>query len=838
MTKTKLEWALYLASRGLKVAHLHHTHPDGTCSCGKPTCTSQGKHPVDTGWQNVAASDPEVIKQWFREDPEMNYGCVAGEKTFMLDIDVKDGDGYETAAKLLNVPRSELDTITFSVKTPSGGEHLYFESDKAYSNSVKKALGMGLDVRSGNGQVVGPGSTLHVPDEWEPDKFVQVSYEVVNDGDIAPLPETIRTRMNEALTRTDNAQESMSEGTIDSDGNVERARHFLKLRDPAIQGQGGDHHTYITACKVRELNISAEKCLELMTEDNGWNERCEPPWDYEELSQKIENAFNYAKRQQGAMAAGLIDTMDGEGDIMGDSELPVDFDVKEDKETMEARNIADARKKFHFYDGSAVLTVPKHYDFIADAWLPAQNYTIVLGGRGSGKTTIILDMICHAASDVAWHTTEMDPGWYFIYIAGEDFPGVKERYEAWCMKHQDLCKLNTETQKWELKDPSRVQFIDMAVSLTDKDQMNSFGWAVRGLVNDLKAIKGQNIKVCFVVDTWQRMTSAAVGGQSSDEAMQAALDNLEGVLKFFEGPCIIAAHPPKANNNTMAGSGIIENRSDAIWQITALGGGVREIKVTRIKGAEEANWKNVGFINVKISGIDKFQRQRKSVSVEYQRGSIVNEGGKVSTSVIDWQRTQDMLLLLKDMLTGMHKYNPFIPDSSQTALANIVMELFESKEEIKARCVREAKEREDRRKREGRTAATDVVDTGERDEQLKEEWAAKLKALGFKDNELRRPPAKLKIGPSKHPFFKAVADIRVQTSGAGEIASSGNGIIWSPFKGKENYLLRYDKMPVSKADQLMEAADKDEELPPHDPETGELTELNDGPEDFADGADI
>jgi hypothetical protein len=692
------------------------------------------------GWERDASIDPEVIKKWFSEDPEINYGCMAGADTFVFDIDMKSHDGFATAKNLLG---EDFDLNTFRVKTPTGGEHRYYRSDKVYGNTAG-TIGAGLDTRSGNGYVVGPGSALYVPDEFEPDLHTLRTYDVISDTPLVAIPEKLRIKLNEKKDKAANAQSSLHPDFIDTPENIELANKLLSSRDPAVIGDGGDTHTVHTAKRVRDYNISEEMCYELMDAEGGWNQSLLNPWAPDELKLKIHNGYLYADRPMGTKA--LVAT----GSLFGDGEDSPVIDFNTPSKPI-------VTSGYTFYDGSAVLSLNRHYDFIINQWLPTKNYTIVLGARGSGKTTVIVDAICHAASDADWHEAEVDHGWFFIYIAGEDFEGVKERYEAWCSTHKDLCKYNKDTDRWQLKDPSRLQFIDMAVDLMNEDAVIEFTKAVMSLAAQMRS-GNKEIKIAVVVDTWQRMTAGAVGGQSSDEAMQKALNHIEGMTKKFKGPCIIAAHPPKANSNTMSGSGIIENRSDAVWNIVHIGAGVREATVTRIKGAPEGTHAKLRFNSVDINGADRFGRQRRSVYTVFNGGSGRDGMGKVVTPETEWQRRQDLLILLRDMLANGQNYDPTDPHGgSLPKMTKMVENLYQGP---KAGC----------------------------DENIRIKWIESLRLIGFKDAEMK-PQRHIK----DHPFFKIVAEAAEAMRLSGEIGKSGEGITWRRHANK--YILSYG--PIS-----------------------------------------
>lgn len=85
------------------------------------------------------------------------------------------------------------------------------------------------------------------------------------------------------------AREQLTEPDLPA--NIARAVAYLQDAEPAIQGAGGDQHTYKTAAAVIDFGISEPQALEITLDH--WNERCQPPWSPEELQRKIENAATY-----------------------------------------------------------------------------------------------------------------------------------------------------------------------------------------------------------------------------------------------------------------------------------------------------------------------------------------------------------------------------------------------------------------------------------------------------------------------------------------------------------------------------------------------------------------
>lgn len=155
---TPLAGALLLAARGLPVFPL----------------VSGGKRPAVKGWQALATTDRGTISRWSEQG--CNFGVALTDYT-VLDFDCKNGaDGLREYRK----NRGPLET-TFAVKTPTGGMHLYYLGE---TRNTVGALAKGVDTRSRGGFVVAPGSTVD-------DK----PYQVVYDGDIAPLPGEIASAL-------------------------------------------------------------------------------------------------------------------------------------------------------------------------------------------------------------------------------------------------------------------------------------------------------------------------------------------------------------------------------------------------------------------------------------------------------------------------------------------------------------------------------------------------------------------------------------------------------------------------------------------------------------------
>ena len=128
ITATPLDAALDFAARGLPVFPLHYPQTRNgvpACSCGRPGCDDQAKHPffrlAPNGLKN-ATTDHQQVKEWWRRYPRLNIGVTTGT-IIVLDVDPRHG-GYESLAAL----ETEHDVLphTWTVRTGSDGRHLLF----------------------------------------------------------------------------------------------------------------------------------------------------------------------------------------------------------------------------------------------------------------------------------------------------------------------------------------------------------------------------------------------------------------------------------------------------------------------------------------------------------------------------------------------------------------------------------------------------------------------------------------------------------------------------------------------------------------------------------------
>jgi len=122
-------------------------------------------------WQVAASCDPETIIAWWTKWPNARIALLCGRGFVVIDVDTGEAhnnvDGFGTLAQL--GPLSE----TRRVRTPTGGMHIYFQSDQPVRSRV---IGPGLELRATNQYVIAPPSP---------------GYAVINDIPLARLPDQL-----------------------------------------------------------------------------------------------------------------------------------------------------------------------------------------------------------------------------------------------------------------------------------------------------------------------------------------------------------------------------------------------------------------------------------------------------------------------------------------------------------------------------------------------------------------------------------------------------------------------------------------------------------------------
>src|SRR5258708_4716233 len=96
-----MDVALLYAKRGWSVFPAFSVDEKGHCRCGKPDCSSPGKHPVTPRGVKQATRDEKIIRRHWTKGPNHNIAIAAGEPSGLLIVDIDPAhDGADSLAEL------------------------------------------------------------------------------------------------------------------------------------------------------------------------------------------------------------------------------------------------------------------------------------------------------------------------------------------------------------------------------------------------------------------------------------------------------------------------------------------------------------------------------------------------------------------------------------------------------------------------------------------------------------------------------------------------------------------------------------------------------------------
>lgn len=234
---TQLETALTFAKNNVRVFPLKYN--------------SKGEQILHS-WKEEATTDIKQIEKWFI-DKDYNIGICTGDGLAVIDVDVKQSlKGKELIEKFAgDFPK------TYTVRTPSGGFHLYYKVDRPIKNRVR--IYDEIDIRGDNGYVVGEGSSI------------DHKYYVSNNKEIAVANDFVYQFLeatNQMKQVQDTSYEKIDEG---------QRNDFLFRMGCSMQAKGFDDETICNA-----LNIENQK-------------KCNPPLEEKEIDTIYRSVIKYSK---------------------------------------------------------------------------------------------------------------------------------------------------------------------------------------------------------------------------------------------------------------------------------------------------------------------------------------------------------------------------------------------------------------------------------------------------------------------------------------------------------------------------------------------------------------
>lgn len=376
MSESKLLSALAWAERGYRVFPLR----------------TYGKKPIIPEFQHEASTDVGKIFGWWH-DPETGKELNYNVGVLTTDMVVVDLDEKEDRNGILNYEQLGGTFETLTVRTPSGGLHLYFNGP---DSGLRVGVWPGVDIRSHNGYVIAPGSETS-----------EGVYTLEKDVPMAWCPECIEKELTPPPQERQHRRDDGVE--YDTETAIANATVWLEQSaELAVSGQGGNNATYQVAAKLtRDYALTETTAFALMAQH--WNERCTPPWAAEELYMIVEHASQYGTAELGKARP---EAYFGNVDLTLQTPSPLN--------TLTFGNAPEA------------MNIPPR-PWLVERLLMLQNVTLLPAAGSAGKSLLSLIIAAHMAVGKNFAGYEVKaPTKVIVYNAEDDLFEQARRLIAIC----------------------------------------------------------------------------------------------------------------------------------------------------------------------------------------------------------------------------------------------------------------------------------------------------------------------------------------------------------------------------------------------------------------------
>jgi len=278
-----------VAAKGWKLVKLWGVRDDLRCTCGRPACTTPGKHPSGgDGWQHRATDNEESISRWF-EDIEghsrVNVGVRLGATSGIIDVEY---DSPEAEQALKKYGLDKIDTPAYS--SGRGVHRIFQHEDWMPDSGVVKVDG--IEVRIGGGNAA---SQSVIPPSWHKSgkQYSWLPGKSPDDVNPARLPDEFR----EAILAASRRQGS---------GITAQARKALRSAEKAKEG---GRHAFLVgiaskhASRIRRFTDEEREELvqTLLCVNAGM---CEPPKGDAEVTKIAHDQFRHYQERASARQEG------------------------------------------------------------------------------------------------------------------------------------------------------------------------------------------------------------------------------------------------------------------------------------------------------------------------------------------------------------------------------------------------------------------------------------------------------------------------------------------------------------------------------------------------------
>lgn len=557
---SKLEWALDHAANGLPVFPVE---PDT-------------KRPVYAGWQVAATTDrARAIKYW-TENSDYNIGTPAYGK-LVVDIDPRNGGSPDALRAAGLIPD------TWISRTQGGGWHFIYDlpKDVRVRNSTGK-LGPGIDVKSGGGLILLPGSTINGRKyRWE-EGFSP------RDRKRAVVPAALIEAAQAPRERSANAGKRLVE---EDEEAIALATHYIEHFAPTAE-QGNRNNTAVqVANRLYDFGLEEQTALDFVMQ---WNdEKCFPPLDIDELRIVVGSARRTRQRAIGADHPNNPEKASGFAAVeINNRSAPEEHKADEPR-----KSAAGRKNKFDLISAAecarAALETPR--EWLIENVLHRGAEGVVIGAPGEGKTFGLLDMAYNVSKGTPWAGNPTRQGGV-VYVAAEDQEGIKTRLAA------------LEKQYGPIGDDCPFDVI-----LAAPDLAHGFGdaHALIQKIHEAEARRHGKTEL-VIIDTLNR--AIAGGDESSSKDMGSVLNAIR-LIREETGAATLVAHHPGWNSDRARGHSSLFGAVDTELRVKD-----HKIEVHKLRNGKKGHVVRFQLVQVTIGpGGGTVEQLRAAISRQLRR---------------------------------------------------------------------------------------------------------------------------------------------------------------------------------------------------------------------------
>ncbi len=560
-----------------------------------------------------ATTDPEKVTRMWQRHPGANIGLEPGAVQMMT---LDDDPGFKEEDLIDHV--GPVPETNLRVRTPRGGLHRHFgllDGEVIAPSSDK--LAKHCDVRSFHSYVLlPPSSTIDGSYTWE------------SEGQPA-----FRTdKMAEVATKAVEKHKDRDNWIIEPDlpENIKLATRWLLTEARiAVTGEAGDHWTFATAAHCKGFGISEVKTLDLMWEN--WNSRCDPPWEFDELTVKVRNGHFYNQNPPGKLTPAYKIAVLGFAPREQQSEI----------------GWSATAGPFRFVDGPGLRTI-RPPEWLIPGCLPEDAYGMLVGASGAYKTFVALDMaLTLATGGGALVAGEWDGLWDapkrpgpVLFVAGEGRANIRKRAEAWMLHHFGHTEVPEE---FVLADPvPHVRGGDESANLLMSGALLKHPDGYRAVFLDTvaRAMQGTNT--------------------SSDENATAFTHLCDLLRRGLDASVLALHHTGHDNEDRARGSSAFLGDPDVILILTKEAELKARLKMAKQKDAEV--WDEARWVNLKLMDLPEGLDSLVALKGAAPRKAAPGQTGEAALAVVsrflmDFLKEHPSQEFTKSALAGMLPYH-------------------------------------------------------------------------------------------------------------------------------------------------------------------------------------